>query len=907
MDGETAKPIDGGRLPPLESCPEMVGRTLAHYEILDKLGEGGMGEVYRARDTKLDRDVAIKVLPEELASDEERVARFEREAKLLASLNHPNIAGIYGFEENAIVLELVEGPTLAERIEQGPIPVDEAIAIAKQIAEALEAGHEAGVVHRDLKPANIKVKEDGTVKVLDYGLAKALEGDAATEADSELSQSPTLTRQGTQIGVILGTAAYMSPEQAKGKRVDKRTDVWAFGAVLYEMLTGQRAFAGEDVSDTLAAVLRAVPDFDALPSGLPGSTRAVLELCLTKDARERTRDIGDVRLALRGAFAAAIDPIARPVPDTSWSSGTVLALALALCFTAGAVVWMATRSEVTPQRVMRFSVPLPAGQSLTGRPHQVLAVSPDGSRLAYSANDQLYVRDIGELRAVPIEGTEGAQSPFFSPDGEWVAFYRTGKLMKVTVGGGVPVELCDARPPWGASWSAGGAIVFGQVSRGIVQVSAEGGVPEVVVPIEEPRLGHGPQVLPGGDAVLFTLGELTRWDDAEIVVHTIASGATKTLLEGGRDARYLPSGHLAYFVGGTMFAVPFDLDRLEVTGAPVASLEGVMEATEGLTGSIQASVSDNGSLAYVRESQQRRVLVWVDRNGVEEPIAAEPGSYESPRISPDGRLVAMTVGGGAESDIWTWDFGRETLSRVTFEPGLDAYPTWTPDGSRIVFVSRREIDQPRLHWKAADGTGEVEVLAEPAGGGTFPSTFTPDGRQMLLHHGSGRSDDLSLLTIDGGFEPLLDSEFSERNGVLSRDGRWLAYESNDSGQHEIHVRPFPNTDDGRWQITRGGGSRPLWAPDTDELFYVAPGRRLMAVRVQTEPGFVPGNPEELFVLSSGYTRLSQTQFEIHARDFDISPDGERFLMVKENANDAPTEILFVVNWFAELERLVPAS
>ncbi len=880
-----------------------AGHRLAHYEILKPIGKGGMGEVYRARDTKLDRDVAIKVLPEKFAKDKERLARFEREAKLLASLNHPNIASIYGLEESdglkALVLELVEGPTLAERIADGPISVEETLAIAKQVVEALEAGHEAGVIHRDLKPANVKVKEDGTIKVLDYGLAKALEGEASSGTDSRLSQSPTLTRHGTQVGVILGTAAYMSPEQAKGKRVDRRTDIWAFGAVVFEMLSGKRAFAGEDVSDTLAAVLRAEPDLDVLPAETPESLLLVLRLCLSKDVTERFQSIGDVRLALKGAFeTTTIQQGAVSLP-VGWrpSMGTATAAALMLSVITGVAAWSVMYREPTPRPVIRFSLPLPPGETLTAAGRHAVALSSDGTRLVYSANDQLYLRAMDQMEATPVRGTEGGTSPFFSPDGEWIGFYAAGgQLKKVAVSGGAPVTLCEAQTSLGARWGADDTIIFGQRGTGILQVSADGGTPEVLIPLTGTEV-FGPQVLPGDKAVLFTLGHGgMSWDDAQIVVHSFATGERNVLIEGGRDARYVPTGHLVYVLDGTLLAVPFDVDALEVTGGPIPMAEGVM--TAGLrSGAAHFSVSDTGALVYVTGGDPaERTLVWVDRDGREETLAAEPRAYRQPRISPDGGRVAVVLR-DPEQDIWIWDFARETLTPLTFAPRSDFYPVWTPDGRRVAFASNRD-GKFNLFWKAADGTGTVERLTESENL-QFPYAFTPDGRQLVFSEFGEQSVTLGVLSLEGSSEPLLENEFDEQNGEISPDGLWLAYQSNASGQDEIYVRPFPNVDDGRWPISSGGGTRPLWARDGQELFYLAAGA-MMAVDVQTEPSFAPGNAEEVFAVRGYFV-------ESVGRTYDISRDGERFLMIKEDAGGESTEFIFVQNWFEELKRLVPTD
>jgi len=874
-----------------------TGHKLAHFEIVEPIGKGGMGEVYRARDTKLDRDVAIKVLPEEFAHDDERLARFEREAKLLASLNHPNIASIHGFEDSdgvkSLVLELVEGPTLAERIAQGPIPVDEANAIAKQIAEALEAGHEAGVIHRDLKPANVKVKEDGTVKVLDYGLAKALEVDAPSGTASELSESPTLTRQGTQIGVILGTAAYMSPEQAKGKRVDRRTDIWAFGAVVYEMLTGKRAFAREDVSDTLAAVLRAEPDLDSLPAETPESLRLVLRLCLSKDVTERFQSIGDVRLALEGAFETTATQQGAVSQPSILRPAMAVAGALALAVIAGIASWSLKPSSSRP--VAKFSLPLPPGISLVYTGRRLVALSRDGTRLVYSANERLYLRDMDQTEAAPVPGTENARLPFFSPDGEWVGFLANGQLKKVPIRGGAPTSLCDAPELLGARWGTDDTIRFGQRGVGIMQVSADGGTPEVLIPLEvTEEVGHGPQLLPGERHVLFTLGDGRNWDDAQIVVHSFETGKRKVLTERGRDARYVPTGHILYVLNGTLLAAPFDVDKLEVTGGSIALAEGVMTSFANLTGAAQFSVSDTGSLVYVSGGDPvDRTLVWVDRDGREVLLAAEPGAYTHPRVSPDGSRVVLNV---ENQEIWIWELARERLTRLTFGPGQQMYPVWTPDGTRVAFASTRDGGL-NVYWEAADGTGAVEQLTE-SDHRRLPYAFTPDGTQLLFVEIDGEDRDLGLLSLDSSTAPVLATEFSERNGEISPDGRWLAYQSNATGQNEIYVRPFPNVEDGQWLISSGGGAQPLWARDGRELFYVAPGARLMAVAVEIDPSFAPGRAEELF---GGYFQSATT------RAYDISPDGERFLMIKDSSRGESPEFVVVINWFDELRRLVPTN
>ena len=613
----------------------MIGKTLSHYKVLEKIGQGGMGEVYRAEDTNLSRDVAIKVLPEQFTQDPQRLARFEREAKLLASLNHPNIAAIYGFEEaddvRFLAMELVPGETLAEKVSKGPVPVKEALEVCRQIAEGVEAAHEKGVIHRDLKPANVKVTPEGKVKILDFGLAKAFEEETPV---TDISQSPTLTEEMTRAGVILGTAAYMSPEQAKGKPVDKRADIFAFGAVLYELLTGKRAFEGETITETIAAVLKSEPDWARLPENIPWNVRTLLRRCLTKDVHDRLDGIGNVRVEIKLALEepATVVPIgvtgAAQAP--LWQRAIPWTIAVLMAVMVGIGFWSLTRP--VPRPITRFPLvleSLPSEQQTIGRGRHVVALSPDGTHLVYVyadkiANSQLYLRAMDRLEATPIRGTEDAREPFFSPNGQWVGFWADGQLKKVSITGGAPVILCEATNPFGASWGTDDTIVFGQGTRGIWKVSANGGTPEVLITVDstEGKLAHGPQILPGGNAVLFTLAPGQKWDDAQIVVQSLERGERKVLINGGKDARYAPTGHLVYAREGTLLAVAFDLGQLEVTGGPVPIVEGVMDA-DFRTGAAHFSFSKLGSLVYVPGGgghQLRSGLVWVDRQGQAVPL-----------------------------------------------------------------------------------------------------------------------------------------------------------------------------------------------------------------------------------------------------------------------------------------------
>ena len=656
-----------------------------------------MGEVYRARDTRLDRDVAIKILPETFAHEPERVSRFQREAKTLAALNHPNIGGIHGLEEGngvtALVLELVEGPTLAERIGQEPIPLDEVLLIARQIAEALAAAHELGIIHRDLKPANVKVRPDGAVKVLDFGLAKAMD---PVGSASQMSQSPTITTPAmTQAGMILGTAAYMAPEQAKGRPADKRSDVWAFGCVLYEMLAGRRVFQGEDVSDTLAAVLRAEPDWTALPRDVPGSIRALLEGCLTKDRRQRIADISATLFVInhQARLAAGIEaPLVPPHAPRKPLWRRALLYAAAVAVTAAGAGYAAWTLKPPPVRsVTRFSITLPGGELFTNSNRHLVALSPDGTRLAYAANNRLYLRALDQLDASPIRGTEAistlsSRSPFFSFDGQWIGFWAGGQLRKVPVNGGAPVTLCAAENPLGASWGSDDTIAFGQGGAGIWRVSANGGNPEHVVKLDAGQRALGPQILPDGRTMLFTLGTGTA--PPQIVAQSLDTGARTMVINGGTDARYLTTGHIVYALRGTLLAVPFDPESHQVRGGPVPLVEDVLIAAG--TGVAHFSVAANGALAYVPGFAEaiRRTLVWVDRQGREEPIAARPRPYLYPRLSPDGTQIALDIA-EENRDIWVWDLARRTLMHLTIDPTPDRAPVWTSDGRRLIFSSER--------------------------------------------------------------------------------------------------------------------------------------------------------------------------------------------------------------------------
>jgi len=800
----------------------LVGTTISHYKVIEKIGEGGMGEVYRATDTKLNRDVALKILPERFASDSQRMGRFQREAQVLASLSHANIGHIYGIEDagatKALVLELIEGPTLADRIAQGPIPVEEALKIALQITEGMEAAHEKGIIHRDLKPANIKITPEGQVKILDFGLAKALEGE--TPSPSELSQSPTLTAAATQAGVLLGTAAYMSPEQARGKPVDKRTDIWAFGAVLYEMLTGRRIFEGEDVTDTLASVLKSDPEWNALSAETPSVVRRLLQRCLMRDRQRRLRDIGEARITIEEYLAEPDGGVVQPVADAVQTPPRkILPWVLAALFlgavTAGVAVWSVM--SPAPPRLARFAIIEPPNVYITpgaSTSAPAVTISPDGTRIVYvGPGAQLYVRAVDQLDAVELRGGVGF-NPFISPDGNWVGFGGGGRLSdntlkKVSIHGGPPVVLSEGLAIAGASWGADDNIIFGTVGNGLFRVSAAGGEErEQLTNLEEGELGHRwPESLPGGRTVLFTVQNGQGDSNLEIAALNLKTGERKLLIPGGSNPHYAATGHIVYGVDGTLRAVPFDLDAVEVKGDPIPVLEGVVTRAMG---DAHFSLAKDGTLVYVPGTGGgggQRTFVWVDREGREETVAAEPRAYSEFSLSPDGTKIAVHVSDPENDDVWIYDLVRDTQMRLTFDSASEQFPLWTPDGQRVAFGS---MGAP-LSWKAADGTGEVETLVESSR--QLPQAFSPDGTALVFqdrNKGPGGGD-LAMLSLEGEriSTLLMETEFSERAAALSPDGRWMAYQSDESGQYEVYVRPFPDVNEGRWQVSSGGGAWPL--------------------------------------------------------------------------------------------------
>ena len=851
-----------------------------------------MGEVWQARDTTLDRDVALKVLPEAFTSDPDRLARFEREAKVLASLNHPNIGSIYGLEEaegiKALVLELVEGPTLADRIKQGPIPIDEALPIAKQIAEALEAAHEQGVIHRDLKPANIKVKDDGTVKVLDFGLAKAL--DPNPEGDP--SESPTLTAAATQMGVIMGTAAYMSPEQASGQTVNRRSDLWAYGAVVFEMLTGRRAFDGESVSQVLAEVLKGDPDWTRLPLDTADSVRRLLRRCLTKDRTARIGDASTARLEIDEALAPPLPgdagvrtADARPVAARPW-------VAAAVAVSVGAVLlvgWSALRED-TPARVFAYyPMSLPADQQLVlAGFNNPVVLSPDGSQLAFvgrgEGGSQLYLKPRDEFGATAIPATEGATFPFFSPDGRWLGFFASHQLRKVPVSGGAPITICAATGILhGATWGPDNTIVFSFLESGLRIVSADGGVPETLT---EPDVGSGqvthglPRFLPDGSGVLFTVHMAP---EPSVALLSLETREWEVLLEGGAGARWSPTGHLLFGHNGTVLAVPFDIQRRAITGSSVPVIQGVYTSMFSLP---YFTVSAAGTLVYV-PSRRDETMVWVDpSSGIESNVTDRPDTYEHPRVSPDGRRVAYDIGPGDRREVWIFDRTRGFSTRLTFEGG-NFLPLWTPDGEQLVFGSTRTGSWD-IFSRSADGSGEaVPLMLAP-----YPqvvSSFAPDGTlgYYQIHPETGR--DIWVLPPGEEAVPLLVTESHEAQPSFSPDGRWIAYSSDLSGRSEIYLRPYPGPGAPE-QISTDGGMEPIWSQTGDAVLYRT-AEVLWSVAVATTPDVVLGVPEIVFEGAYDLTAGG----DLH---YSATPDRGRFLMVTENS---ATQLRVILNWFDDIE------
>ena len=870
----------------------MIGQSISHYKIISKLGEGGMGEVYRAIDTKLNRDVALKVLPEAFAADRERMARFSREAQVLASLNHPNIATIHGLEENdgkqALVLELVEGQDLSERIKHGAIPLEESLKFALQMAGALEAAHENGIIHRDLKPANVKITPDGTVKVLDFGLAKAFE---PSTGEPDLSQSPTrsLDAAATEMGVVMGTAAYMSPEQARGKPVDKRTDIWAFGVVLYEMLTGKMAFQGEDLSLTLAAVMKENPNWEVLPQ-TPRPIENLLKRCLDRDQIHRLRDIGEARVAIQDYVADPsayeVDVVAEQPPIPLWRQPTAIT-AVALTLVIGlSAAWLLKPAPPLPEPPLR-KLTLEWGEDIR-RPE----VSPNGRHVAYLRGPGglggLWIRDLDreESRQIVPEGM--VSRPFWSADSRLIGFVLDEGLKKVSLQGGPAATLCRVSGPMrGATWSPDGAsIVFAAFSPtpGLYEVPAQGGEPKLLFEPEEDRYRQ-PRFLPsqsGGRKLLYVV---VSSGQNQIVAHDLETGQ-KELLTSGADPFFAATGHILYRsvdLSG-VWAVPFSIETLQATGEPFPVRENASHH----------SVSRDGTLVFLGGGSRMQQLVWQDRTGSNLGAIGQPQErIRAPALSPDGSRVAVVGMENGNYDVWVHDIVRGLKTRVTSDPAREDRPNWLPSGDEISFAFPRNgtVD---IFMKSADGRGEAQVLvATPSW--EFPYDWTPDENYMIFDQfHPGRRMDLYYLRRDkdgSGYESIVfsETEFDELSPKISPDGRFVAYESDESGSYEVYVQPFPEGP-GRPQVSSKGGRQPRWSRDGTEIFYVE-GDALMAVPVSTTPTFSAGRATQLF--------QGKGAFADRGHSYDVSPDGKKFVIIELMQGGRPPAIQVVENWYEE--------
>jgi Tol biopolymer transport system component/tRNA A-37 threonylcarbamoyl transferase component Bud32 len=887
------------------------GTRIGAYEIAEKLGEGGMGVVYAAADTRLKRRVAIKFLPESLATDHDRLARFQREAEALASLNHPNIAAVYGLEDTpsgaAIVMELVQGSDLSSRLRSGALPVAEAVRIARQLAQALEAAHARGVVHRDVKPANIKLQSDGTVKVLDFGLAKmtAPEGIASDSIVATTIASPTTP------GMILGTVPYMSPEQLRGEATDKRTDVWAFGCVLYEMLAGTRAFGGVSRADVGAAILGAEPDWSRVPATVPISVRDLLASCLVKDAAHRIGDLAVARFVFdRAAGGPPAGETAVSGPRGRVSPLVAIGAAVAMLIAGGLSTLVFTRREpaaATGSVTRTFASLDTEAPALSGLGNDI-AITPDGSTIVYVSNNVLYVRRLDALDATVLATGNPVRSPTISRDGQWVVFADGQMMKKVAMTGGEPFTLARAPGAFrGAVWMPDRTIIYSSFI-GLLRVPETGGTPTLFA---QPDAAAGesaylwPYLLPDGRTLLFTVTMSATSAPAKIVAMDVRDGRRRTVLEGGGSSQFVPiSGHLIYAVNSNLFAVSFDLDSLRVRGEAVRVVENVPGARFGSN----YAVAENGTLVYLHQqgAGSVRTVTWVTRDGKEAPLSLPPRGYAQLRISPDGASAAAYIDDQAQ-DIWLWPLttATPTLTRLTFDPAADMYPVWTPDGKRLIYGAQRDGNVFNLWWQPSDGSGEAERLTTPKPLVNGPHMVTPDGQALVYEElgRSTRSRDLLRLDLTAGrtTTPLVRTEFEERMGQVSPDGRWLAYETDSTGESEIHVRPYPDVNAGHWQLTTSGGRHALWSRNGKELFFRARDGSVMSVPVLAGTTWQAGNIVKLF---DGPYFTGGTFWP-----YDVSADGQRFLMIKEPGPDGipSPRVVVVQNWAKELTRVAPQT
>ena len=873
-----------------------VGTRLGPYELVSPLGAGGMGEVYRARDTQLNRQVAIKILPELFALDPDRVARFTREAQTLAALNHPNIAHIYGLEATsgstrALVMELVDGEDLSVVIARKPVPIADALPIARQIAEALEAAHELGIVHRDLKPANIKVRPDGTVKVLDFGLAKAMDPDPVAQGFSP-AQSPTLTARGTQLGVIIGTAAYMAPEQAKGRVVDKRADIWAFGVVLYEMLSGRRAFDGDDISTTMAAVLMREPDMTALPAGTPERVRNLIARCLVKDPKQRLRDIGDARLLLGDKEDKAPTAVAAPVAKRPFPARLLVPTALVLFAFAGLALALSYASaSPTPAVSAHLSIALPPGEQVTAVP----AISPDGGTIAYAAGrtretSRLYVRAMDSFAARAIDSSDAAQGPFFSPDGRSVAFFASGKLWRAAVAGGAPTAIATATRPWGGTWCTDGTIVFvPTLNNGLWRVPENGGTPVQLTKPNGAGAGYGhtyPIRLPGTDDLLFSFWGQTFYTAVFSPKTGTWRAATPGKSIGGATAIgvYTENGYLLLGDGaGGMTAARWNPSVM----TPQNPDSVVVESVYWTIGNERMwfNMSANGTAVYAPGSPNKRHLVWVDRKGAVTQLTGEGDAIKEATLSRDGTRVVRS----GRMSQWVQDLVRGTQTRIQSD-FLTWSGGWLPGDDRIVVSSNKEGDWD-LYTVGANGNGEMKPLFKKPFT-QHPMSVADNGAVLSYESHPVTGSDLWMFTPDGQHRPLVVTPFNEVDGSLSPDSAYVAYFSDESGRNEVYAMPVSGKGT-RVIVSTGGGISPVWSRDGRELFYRA-GDDLMSVEIRSKNPLVLGDRKKLLDVSS---------FEPgYFHDFDVSPDGQRFLFIRAEPGSRPTRLDVMLNWFPELER-----
>jgi serine/threonine protein kinase len=894
-----------------------AGTKLGPYQVNSALGAGGMGEVYRATDTTLNRHVAVKVLPAKFAQDAERMARFKREAQLLAALNHPHIATIHGLEESsgtyALVMELVEGETLAERLQLGALPLREALNIAVQIAEALEAAHEKGIIHRDLKPANIKITPEGTVKVLDFGLATAAEAD---ESSYDPSKSPTISAlTTTQAGMVIGTAAYMSPEQAKGKRVDRRADIWSFGVVLYEMLVGKPLFVGEIASEILANVITKEPEWAALQSKIPGAVRHLLQHCLVKEPKHRLQAIGDGRIAiedyLAGRTVVTSEPgLATESPLLRWTTAGLLLTVIVL---AG-LLWRVRK--ILPPPVLRYSF---TTGTTTGNQQLKLnlvtgpavAISPDGTKIAYvtlvNGSSSIFMRKQNDFQPVHVSGTEDALNPVFSPDGQWLAFQSNGRLKKVPVGGGPVISIADMGDPRGISWISNDEIVYTVgTTSGLQIVNASGGTSRTLTeldPAKKERSHRWPYVLPNSKAVLFTVGSLAspdNYDDATIEAVDLRSRERKMLLQGSTAVRYLSSGYLLFFRSGVLYSVGFDPDRLAVQGTPIPVLDSI--SNDASTGAPHVAISDMGTLAYVSGDSGKHLVVWVDRIGKSKALEIPAASLRDIRLAPDGVSGAVVVTRGVDQDIWIYDFAHQNYSRFTFG-GINITPLWSPDGKTIYYA--KALEEPGAHGgvkyalmkKPADSSRDAELVTKLEWRFNL-NDISPDGR--LLYFSFNVSGNFSVYVMPLAPDSKPELFVSTPRGfvyaaTLAPDGERIAYTSNESGRNEVYVRDLENG--ARWQVSTIGGVEPRWSRDGRELFFRR-NTELYVVSVKTKPVLSFNAPSLLF----------QDVYDLRtdsAITYAVDPTAMRFLMIRSAGKFTDeTEVRMVLNWRQEHDRIV---